>query len=184
MSEQQPVRRIALVGFGEVGTIFATDLVAKGVACRPTMSCSTSPAAAPAMRERARAAGVTTCSTLLDAVRDVDLVISAVTASSSRDVAGDAARWMRPGQIFLDVNSVSPDTKRGNAAASKRAGASYVEAGGDGSGAAQRLAVPMLLGEATRATLAQTLTDSGHERDRGCRARSALRRRSRCAAAS
>jgi 3-hydroxyisobutyrate dehydrogenase-like beta-hydroxyacid dehydrogenase len=32
MSEASPIRRIALVGFGEVGTIFGRDLAQQGLA--------------------------------------------------------------------------------------------------------------------------------------------------------
>ncbi len=161
MSEQQPVRRIALVGFGEVGTIFGNDLARQGLAVSTYDILLDAPAARPAMLERARAAGVTACATLADAVGDADLVISAVTASSSRDVASAAARWLRPGQVFLDVNSVSPETKRGNARAVEACGADYVEAAVMAPVPPQRLAVPMLLGGRRAGALAAALKGFG-----------------------
>ena len=161
MSEQQPIRRIALVGFGEVGTIFGRDLAQQGPAVSTYDILLDAPAARPAMLERARAAAVAPCDALGDAVRDADLVISAVTASASRDVARDAAPWLRPGQIFLDVNSVSPETKRGNARAVEASGADYVEAAVMAPVLPQRLAVPMLLGGRRAGVLAAALKGFG-----------------------
>jgi 3-hydroxyisobutyrate dehydrogenase-like beta-hydroxyacid dehydrogenase len=146
MSEQLAPRRIALVGFGEVGTIFGKDLAQHGLEVSTYDILLDAPASRPAMLERARTAAVTPCDTLPDALQDTDLVISAVTASSARDVARDASPWLRPGQVFLDVNSVSPDTKRGNARLVEASGADYVEAAVMAPVPPQRLAVPMLLG--------------------------------------
>jgi len=41
----------------------------------------------------------------------VQIVISAVTASSSAEVADKAAKSLRAGQVLLDINSVSPARK-------------------------------------------------------------------------
>jgi 3-hydroxyisobutyrate dehydrogenase-like beta-hydroxyacid dehydrogenase len=161
MSEQQPVRRIALVGFGEVGTIFGNDLARQGLAVSTYDILLDAPSARPAMLERARAAAVVPCDTLGDALRDANLVISAVTASSSSAVATDSARWLRSGQVFLDVNSVSPETKRGNARAVEASGADYVEAAVMAPVPPQRLAVPMLLGGPRAGALAVALKGLG-----------------------
>jgi len=161
MSEQQSLRRIALVGFGEVGTIFGQDLARQGLEVSTYDILLDEAATRPALLERARAAAVTPSDTLADAVRDADLVVSAVTASASRDVARDAAAWLRPGQRFLDVNSVSPDTKRGNALAVEASGADYVEAAVMAPVPPQRLAVPMLLGGRRAGALAAALKGFG-----------------------
>jgi 3-hydroxyisobutyrate dehydrogenase-like beta-hydroxyacid dehydrogenase len=91
----------------------------------------------------------------------VDLVISAVTATSSQDVARDAAPSLRPGQVFLDLNSVSPQTKRRNARAVEASGADYVEAAVMAPVPPQRLAVPMLLGGRRAGPLAAALKALG-----------------------
>jgi 3-hydroxyisobutyrate dehydrogenase-like beta-hydroxyacid dehydrogenase len=69
--------------------------------------------------------------------------------------------WLRPGQIFLDINSVSPGTKRGNARAVEATGATYVEAAVMAPVPPQRLAVPMLLGGTGAGALAAALKDFG-----------------------
>jgi 3-hydroxyisobutyrate dehydrogenase-like beta-hydroxyacid dehydrogenase len=146
MSDQQPIRRITLVGFGEVGTIFGRDLVQQGLEVSTYDILLDAAASRPAMVERAHAAAVVPHDTLAAAVQDADLVISAVTASSARDVARDIVPCLHSGQVFLDVNSVSPETKRGNARLVEASGADYVEAAVMAPVPPQRLAVPMLLG--------------------------------------
>ena len=127
-------RRIALIGFGEVGGLFARGLIASG---RHDVSAyDVLMDGGAALREKARALGVEACASAPDAARDARIVISAVTAAAARGVAEAAAGYMRPGQTFLDVNSVSPETKRASAAAVERSGAAYVEAAVDGSGCA------------------------------------------------
>ncbi len=157
----QPLRRVALVGFGEVGTIFGNDLARLGLVVSTYDILLDAPATRAAMLARARTAGVTAHDSLGEALRDADLVISAVTATSSRDVARDAAPSLRPGQVFLDINSVSPETKRGNARAVAATGADYVEAAVMAPVPPQRLAVPMLLGGTRAAALAVALKAFG-----------------------
>jgi len=161
MSEPHRIERIALIGFGEVGTIFGRDLAQQGLAITTYDILLDAPAARPAMLERARGAAVRAADTLADAVRGADLVISAVTASSARDVARDAGGCLSPGQLFLDVNSVSPETKRGNARCVEAAGAAYVEAAVMAPVPPQRLAVPMLLGGRGARALADALNRYG-----------------------
>ena len=161
MSERQTLRRIALIGFGEVGTIFGADLARQGLELATYDILLDAVATRAAMLDRAHAAGVAPRDSLDAAVRGADLVISAVTASSSRDVARDAAAWLRAGQLFLDINSVSPETKRGNARAVEAAGADYVEAAVMAPVPPQRLAVPMLLGGRRAGALADALKAFG-----------------------
>jgi 3-hydroxyisobutyrate dehydrogenase-like beta-hydroxyacid dehydrogenase len=161
MSEQQTLRHIALVGFGEVGTIFGQDFARQGIEVSAYDILLDAPASRTAMLERARGAGVTACDSLRAAVQGAQVVISAVTASSSHDVARDAAPLLSPGQTFLDVNSVSPETKRGNARAVEASGADYVEAAVMAPVPPQRLAVPMLLGGRRAGELAAALKALG-----------------------
>jgi hypothetical protein len=86
-----------------------------------------------------------------------DLVISAVTASNTLAVAREAAQHMRPGTVFLDLNSASPGTKQAGAALIDGAGAVYVEAGVMTSVPPYGIRVPMLLGGARAAELAPVL---------------------------
>jgi 3-hydroxyisobutyrate dehydrogenase-like beta-hydroxyacid dehydrogenase len=84
-----------------------------------------------------------------------------VTASSAADVAGSAAPFLRRGQIYFDLNSVSPDTKREIARTLNESPATFVEAAVMAPVSPQRLKVPMLLGGADAAAAAERLQAIG-----------------------
>jgi 3-hydroxyisobutyrate dehydrogenase-like beta-hydroxyacid dehydrogenase len=155
-------RRIALIGFGEVGTTLATGLIATGrydFAAYDILIDD--PQRASAMRDKARALRVELCSTAAKAASGARIVMSAVTAASSRSVAEGAAGFLEAGQFFLDLNSVSPGTKRASAAAVERTGAHYVEAAVMAAISPYGLKVPMLLGGKHAATLKSLLQPAG-----------------------
>ena len=145
MSEQV-LRRIALVGFGEAGSILGADWAAAGREVVTFDILLNAPAGRARLLEKAAQARVATADSLGAAAKDADLIVSAVTASESASVAASAAKVLRAGQVFLDINSCSPDTKRANAAAVESSGADYVEAAVMAPVPPQRLKVPMLLG--------------------------------------
>lgn len=154
-------RRIALIGFGEVGGLFAEGLIASGRHDVSAYDILMDGAAKRALYGKARALGVEACASAADAARNAPIIISAVTAAAARDVAGAAAGFLRPGQIFLDVNSVAPDTKRASAAAIERSGADYVEAAIMAPVAPYGLKVPILLGGRQAAALKAMLDPAG-----------------------
>jgi 3-hydroxyisobutyrate dehydrogenase-like beta-hydroxyacid dehydrogenase len=120
---------IAFLGFGEVGKRFSRDLLANdGIGIAAYDILLDDPAQRAAMQEAARAIGVTCFSNAAAACRGADIVVSAVTADMAEAVAADTARFLKAGQIYLDVNSASPSTKTRAAAAVNASGASYVEA--------------------------------------------------------
>lgn len=138
-------KRVALLGLGEVGTILATDLAARGrediavydiafadPQSRPSLS-------APALAARA-------CTSAAEAVEGAGLVISAVTASQAVEAARAAAANLAPGAYYFDLNSCAPDSKRAGAAVVEAAGGRFVEAVVMTPIAPRRLASPMLLG--------------------------------------
>ncbi len=155
------LRTIALVGFGEAGSILGEDLAAAGREVATYDILLDEPASRGAMLEKARRAQVRAADSFTAAVKDADLVISAVTAASSADVARNASKALRAGQIFLDINSCSPATKRANAAAVESSGAEYVEAAVMAPVPPQRLKVPMLLGGRRASELAPALRALG-----------------------
>jgi len=135
--------RVALVGFGEAGGILGTDLAALGRFAVVTFDILLAdPARRGAMEAKAKAAKVEPAASLAQALAGADLVISAVTAGEARKVAEEAGKLMRPGQILLEINSVSPETRRGNAALIAASGADYVEAAVMAPVPPPRLAVP------------------------------------------
>lgn len=139
--------RIALIGFGEVGGTFARGFKALGgyELSAFDILLREEPGAA-AMRAKAQEAGVRLCGSARDAAEGANVVISAVTAASAYDVAEEARSYLRPGQFFLDVNSVSPATKQRDAKAIDGSGAAYVEAAVMAPVAPHGLKVPIVLG--------------------------------------
>ena len=139
------LRRICLLGFGEVGQVLAADLQAQGaediVAWDPLFR---TPSSAPS---RGAASGLARASVgAPSAVAAADLVVSAVTAAQCVAAAADAAPALTPGAIYLDLNSVSPSTRMAAAARIENAGGRYVEAAVMSPIGPKRIASPMLLG--------------------------------------
>jgi len=155
------LQKFALIGFGEAGSILGEDLVAAGHEVAMYDVLLDSPSGRSLMLEKARRVRVRAANTFEDAVAGASIVISAVTAASSSDVAAKAARVLRAGQVLLDINSVSPAKKLANAALVEAVGADYVEAAVMAPVPPQRLRVPMLLGGPRAAEVAQVLRDVG-----------------------
>src|SRR5687767_4522320 len=105
--------RIAFIGFGEVGQRFSADFLRAGavtIAAYDIVFDDPSLAGEPIAK--AEALGVSPAPNAAAACRDAALVISAVTADAAETVAEQARHYLSAGQIFLDVNSASPSTKR------------------------------------------------------------------------
>lgn len=155
------VNTLGQIGYGEVGKIFASGLrnqVARVLAWDLKLDPVAAPPAVRA-QEKAHAAqaGVQTCTSLQALCETADCIISAVTASNTLAVVQEAARHLRPGTVFLDLNSASPGTKQQAAALIDAAGGHYVEAGVMTSVPPYGIRVPMLLGGAMAAPLAEQL---------------------------
>ena len=159
--DAHPIRQIALIGFGEVGAIFGRDFAAAGLDVSAYDILLNAEPSRSEMLTQAEEANVRAADTLEDAVRGADLVISAVTASSAVEVAGKAGKFLRGGQTYLDLNSVSPDTKREIARTLSDTPAVFVEAAVMAPVAPQRVKVPILLGGAAAPIAAERLQQIG-----------------------
>src|SRR5882672_11204340 len=155
-----PVRQVALIGFGEFGGIFGRDLAAAGISVAMfDVLLRAEPSRAPILA-KATNSNVRACESLDEAIRGADLVISAVTASAAAGAAKEAASVLSGGQTYLDINSVSPKTKREIARILEPSKAIFVEAV-MAPVSPQRLKVPMLLGGADAETVAARLRSIG-----------------------
>ena len=138
---------VGLIGYGEVGKIFSNALKARGLSWVGAWDVVFGDAVfGGAQRLHAQAHSVIACESARHLCSKANLVISAVTASNTLAVAQEIERFIRPGTIFLDLNSASPGTKQRAAAIIDGAGAHYVEAGVMTSVPPYGLAVPMLIG--------------------------------------
>ena len=129
------LQHLGLIGYGEVGRIFAAGLGANFASVRVWDIDLRNPAPQ-----------VQACASMQELAQSCDLVISAVTAANTLVVAQEAAPHLRPGAVFLDLNSASPGTKQLASNVVEAAGAHYVEAGVMTSVPPQGIKVPILLG--------------------------------------
>jgi 3-hydroxyisobutyrate dehydrogenase-like beta-hydroxyacid dehydrogenase len=149
------IDRIGLVGYGEVGKTFCLGL-------KPQVGQVAAWDLKFAQPQAGQAdPGIKTCASMRELCEMSDLVISAVTASNTLAVAEEAAQFLRPGTVFLDLNSASPGTKQRAAALVDGRGAHYVEAGVMTSVPPYGIKVPMLLGGAKASELAVLLAQWG-----------------------
>ena len=140
------LRRVGLIGLGEVGQVLANDLNRNdGVDLCAWDRLFPRADSAP-RRAAATLPFLTMASSMAEAVRTRAIVISAVTAGECRAVALEAAPALSPGAYFLDLNSVSPRSKVEAARAVESAGGRYVEAAVMSPIAPHRIASPVWLG--------------------------------------
>jgi 3-hydroxyisobutyrate dehydrogenase-like beta-hydroxyacid dehydrogenase len=113
MSEARASLSAAVIGFGEAGSILAEGLIKAGAQSVAVYDIEfEKPDAGPAMIQRAYAMGAHPARSALDAAAGSEIIIAAVTASSSIEAARTAATYVKPNQYYLDINSVSPGKKR------------------------------------------------------------------------
>lgn len=155
-------KRIAVVGYGEAGQIFAAAFAAlPGCAVTAFDILVEEPARRDALQRTASAAGVVLADTMDAAVADADVVFSAVTATSAFGVAERAATLLSAGQYFVDINSVSPETKRRSHALHAARSVAYVEAAVMASVPPYGIKVPILLGGPNAAAFMALMAGSG-----------------------
>ena len=126
-------RIIASIGFGEAGQAFA----------RPGIRAYDRKGAA--LADAYVASGVIGCDTPDDALADAAAIFSLVTADQALPAARDYAALLAPGALWLDMNSVAPDTKRAAAQAIAAVGGRYVDVAVMAPVLPARLSVPLLL---------------------------------------
>src|SRR5690606_31755929 len=160
-SKAMQATRLGLIGYGEVGGIFCAGLKAQVDSVHAWDTKLADAAASAPLRDRAARDGVILCDSAAALCAAADLVISAVTASNTVAVARKAAAHLRPGTVFLDLNSASPGAKREAAGLIEAAGGHYVEAGVMTSVPPYSIRVPMLLGGPHAETLAQRVRAFG-----------------------
>jgi len=119
---------IAFIGFGEVGQTFARGFLKHEGVRVSAYDILIGTSAGERLAARASSLGVVWCARPEQAASHADFVISAVTASQAEAVAETARDWLKPGQIFVDVNSAAPSTKQRAAKHVEAAGADYIEA--------------------------------------------------------
>ncbi|KQM85897.1 6-phosphogluconate dehydrogenase [Sphingomonas sp. Leaf23] len=148
-------RIIASIGFGEAGQAFARPGV------RSYDRKVADPTARAALLDACRAHAVEGCDTPQAALAGAHAVLSLVTADQALPAARAAVPHLAPGALWLDMNSVAPDTKRAAAQAITAAGGRYVDVAVMAPVLPVRLAVPLLLAGPDAAEAEVVLRDHG-----------------------
>ena len=108
---------VCFIGFGEAGQAFASGLREAGVSQMSAWDILFPEPAGEKLRAAAGEIGVRMGTSAQEAVSGADIVLAAVTAASSFDVAKSAIQYLRPDQFYLDINSVSAGRKQQTAQA-------------------------------------------------------------------
>jgi 3-hydroxyisobutyrate dehydrogenase-like beta-hydroxyacid dehydrogenase len=109
--------KLCFIGFGEAGQAMAAGLRDAGVSDIVAWDVLLPEADGQRLRQAGETIGVRLASSVADAVRGADMVISAVTAASSLEAAQSVRAHLAGQPFFLDVNSVSPGRKQETARA-------------------------------------------------------------------
>ena len=107
--------RLAFIGFGEAGQAMAAGLREDGIEQVAAWDILFPTRDGERLRDAGEKIGARLASSAADAVRDTDVIISAVTAASSLEAAQSVAPHLANNPFYLDVNSVSPGRKQATA---------------------------------------------------------------------
>ena len=110
MSDARP--NVSFIGFGEAGQAIAAGLREQGVERLAAWDILFPQSAGEKLRQVAAKTGVRCTISAVEAVRDADIVVSAVTAASSVDAAASIKPHLAGKPYVLDINSVSPGRKQ------------------------------------------------------------------------
>jgi 3-hydroxyisobutyrate dehydrogenase-like beta-hydroxyacid dehydrogenase len=107
--------RVSFIGFGEAGQAIASGLRDVGIERIAVWDILFPVAEGDRLRKAGEQMGVQLASSAADAVRETDMVISAVTAASSLEAARSVEPHLSGAPYYLDINSVSPGRKQATA---------------------------------------------------------------------
>ncbi len=116
--------KIAFIGFGEAARAFTDSLKGRGEA-EFTAAYDTKQDEAIAAAARSR--GLRFEASVKAAIGGADWVFAAVTADQSLEAAKSALSALKPGQLYIDINSVSPGRKKETAGLVEATGAAYLD---------------------------------------------------------
>ncbi len=104
--------RISFIGFGEAGQAIASGLRDEGIERIAAWDILFPESTGARLKAAGEAIGARTAASAADAVRETDMIISAVTAASSLEAARSVAPYLNGNPYYLDINSVSPGRKQ------------------------------------------------------------------------
>lgn len=156
---------IAFIGFGEAAQAFVAGWKSEGLDLRIAAYDLLLDDASRAAAKRAECAalGVQAAANAAEALAQADMVISAVTADQVMQAARSVAAAVRPGLLFLDINSAAPFRKSAAAEQVAARGAAPVDVAVMAPVHPKRHKTPLLLSGPGAAAAAPLLQGLGME---------------------
>lgn len=114
--------QIAILGLGEAGSRFANDLASLDVTV-----VGYDPAWMGPALKRDLSPAVTLASSNAEAAQNADIILSVNLSAVAEIVAAEVLPILRPGQLYAEMNTASPDTKRRVEAIVNPSGAKVVD---------------------------------------------------------
>ena len=152
--------RVGFVGFGEVASIFSRPMVESGAQVVAYDILLEQEGGRETLHKRVRAQGIQ-FRPLPEMVVNVDYVLSAVTTQVAREVAQDCVPYLKPGQVYVDLNSTAPSVKVDIAEIVAPSGADFVEGAILGAVGATGVGTRIFLGGKRSQVVAETLCRLG-----------------------
>ena len=121
--------RVGFIGFGGAGYGLSKGL--RGAGLQDQFFFDTrwgTPAQGAAMRQQAAETGALALESLGELLLRAEILISCVTGAAAVTVAQQAAVFLRPDHLYVDVNTAAPETKVQVAAVVEQSGAAFVDA--------------------------------------------------------
>lgn len=118
--------KIGFVGFGEVGSIFSKAMREKGAEILVYDILLSQKGGLETIQKRLQADGIQ-IGPLGEVVTNSEYVLSTVTTQAARDVAKACIEYLKPGQLYADLNSTSPSVKVEVCKIIQSSGADFVE---------------------------------------------------------
>jgi len=154
---------IALIGFGETAQAFAAAWGADAARVRAYDRKTDCPNAREPKLGDYRRLGIAGKRSAAEALSGAKVVLSMVWPDQALPAAMEYADLLGAGALWLDLNSVAPDTKRAAAAEIEAAGGRYVDVAVPAPVAGHGLAVPLLVSGPHAAAAASTLGAIGFQ---------------------
>ena len=153
---------IGFVGFGEAAYHIAKGLRQPGI---DGIAAYDIHANTPGLGERIRQRAAETAARLVpsneELIGSCEIVLSTVTSNQAACAAGQNAPFLHPGQLYADLNSVSPALKQSIARTIGATGAGFVEVAVMAPVPPYGHRVPMLAGGASAPVFAERMTPFG-----------------------
>ena len=152
--------RVGFIGFGEVASTLSKPLRENGASVAAYDVLLRQEQGEEVLRRRAQTEGIQFCS-LAEMIGSVSYVLSTVTTDVAPAAAREAAPHLKPGQVYVDLNSTAPSIKIEIGGIVAASGADFVEGAILGAVGATGARTRILVAGERAPEVAETLTSLG-----------------------